>query len=532
MDGDYKTISKIYTIHSVIFFYTEKAMRIQFILKYTFLLLTILIGSAAYGQAIDKAVIAFDPSKTYQTIDNFGASDAWACQFVGNWPDEKKNAIADLLFSYDTLSDGSPKGIGLSLWRYNIGAGSVNQGTNSGIGDEWRRSASYLNDSNNAVQRINAQNWFLSAAKQRGVQQFLGFFNSPPVHLTVNGKAFATKGQTNITTDHFKDFAGYAVEAINQVKEAAGITFNYISPVNEPQWDWSDGKQEGSPYKNVEISKLIKAFNDELVRKNLSTKILIPEAGHAKYLLKGSDKPEKDDQANAFFNSFSPQYIGNLPALSKTIAYHSYFSTSPYKDAVLLRKQLRENVSNIKDLQLWQTEYCILGDNAGEIDGNKRDLDINAALYVAKVIHQDLVWANVSAWQWWLAISPYNYKDGLIYINKNKEDGNYYESKILWALGNYSFFVRPGMRRIAASTSAKDLFVSAFKENNGKCVIVIVNQTATQKRISFKKGNVALPASETIITYITDKSNSLKKNIVSKNKLIIPAKSVVSVIVN
>lgn len=30
--------------------------------------------------------------------------------------------------------------------------------------------------------------------------------------------------------------------------------------------------------------------------------------------------------------------------------------------------------------------------------GSKRDLSIDAALYVAKVIHEDLVWANASAW--------------------------------------------------------------------------------------------------------------------------------------
>ncbi|HEY9195820.1 MAG TPA: glycoside hydrolase, partial [Mucilaginibacter sp.] len=47
-------------------------------------------------------------SKTYQTISNFGASDAWSCQFVGNWPDDKRNKIADLLFSRDNNADGSP----------------------------------------------------------------------------------------------------------------------------------------------------------------------------------------------------------------------------------------------------------------------------------------------------------------------------------------------------------------------------------------------------------------------------------------
>ena len=34
--------------------------------------------------------VEIDETKTAQTIHNFAASDAWACQFVGNWPDEKR----------------------------------------------------------------------------------------------------------------------------------------------------------------------------------------------------------------------------------------------------------------------------------------------------------------------------------------------------------------------------------------------------------------------------------------------------------
>lgn len=505
----------------------KNEMRIQFNTKRIILLLAILVGYKSNCQMS----IEFDPSKTYQTIENFGASDAWSCQFVGSWPDEKKNAIADLLFSTDTLNNGTPKGIGLSLWRYNIGAGSANQGIKSGIKDEWRRAASFMNDSNEAMNRINAQNWFLLAAKKRGVKQFLGFFNSPPVNLTVNGKAFASKGATNINANQYKDFADYAVTAINQTKKLTGISFNYISPVNEPQWDWSDDKQEGCPYTNDEISKLVKKFNEEFINNKISAKIILPESGHLKYLSKADDKPGKDDQVNAFFNPSSSNYVGNLQTVNRSIASHSYFSTSPYKNAIELRGQTAQCISKIKDLQLWQTEYCILGDNGGEIDGNKRDLGMDAALYVAKVIHEDLVFANVSAWQWWLSISPYNYKDGLIYIDKNKNDGNYYDSKMLWALGNYSAFIRPGMKRIEASASSEELFVSAFKDSNNKLVFVVVNPTEN-RQAAFFKGNKLLASHKQWITYTTDATDNLKKNIVTANEFIIPAKSVVSIITN
>lgn len=80
----------------------------------------------------------------YQEMDHFGASDAWSGQFVGNWPAQKKEAIADLLFSNAMDDQGNPIGTGLSLWRIILGAGSAEQGAKSGIKDPWRRAPSFL----------------------------------------------------------------------------------------------------------------------------------------------------------------------------------------------------------------------------------------------------------------------------------------------------------------------------------------------------------------------------------------------------
>ena len=47
-----------------------------------------------------------------QTIDGFGASDAWSMWQIGEWDDSLQVKVADWLFSKD-------KGIGLSVWRFN-----------------------------------------------------------------------------------------------------------------------------------------------------------------------------------------------------------------------------------------------------------------------------------------------------------------------------------------------------------------------------------------------------------------------------
>lgn len=481
------------------------------------------------ASAQQKITIHFDTSKTFQTIRNFSASDAWSCQFVGNWPVQKKNTIADWLFSMDTLANGSPKGIGLSMWRYNIGAGSAEQGDSSSIVDEWRRAALVNGNTVQTSDRIKAQNWFLVAAKKRGVQQFLGFLNSPPVQLTVNGKAHATAGKNNIDSSQFNAYADYVVNAIKTIKRSTGINFNYISPVNEPQWDWSDNNQEGCPYDNNHISGILKSFNKSFTKNNLSTKLLITEAGQINYLLPESNKPKRDNQVKEFFNPSYANYVGNLSKISNTIAAHSYFTTSPLSKAMDLRGKVRDAVAQIKGLEYWQSEYCILGDNDGEINGDKRDLSINAGLYVAKVIYEDLAGANASAWQWWIAVSAYDYKDGLVYVDKNATDGNYHDSKMLWAMGNYSRFIRPGMQRVDFQSSSNELHVSAFKNAQTKSVVlVLVNETTNAVPVTLD--NTAAIKDKKITTYITDTTRNLEKNIMQWDNISIPSRSIVTVV--
>ena len=85
-----------------------------------------------------------DEQKTYQTIHSFGASDCWSLAMVGRYyPEEKKKQIAEWLFSLEKDANGNPKGIGLSQWRFNIGAGSAEQGKESRITNEWRRAEGF-----------------------------------------------------------------------------------------------------------------------------------------------------------------------------------------------------------------------------------------------------------------------------------------------------------------------------------------------------------------------------------------------------
>ena len=110
------------------------------------LLFGFLMCTDALTQSINVIEVNTDPSVQYQSIDGFGASDAWRAQFVGKkWPLEKKNQIADLLFSQELDEAGNPEGIALSIWRFNITAGTAEQGDASGIQNVWRRGECFQN---------------------------------------------------------------------------------------------------------------------------------------------------------------------------------------------------------------------------------------------------------------------------------------------------------------------------------------------------------------------------------------------------
>ena len=73
-------------------------------------------------QAFADLNVKIDPTKTFQTIEYFGASDAWSTQYIGDyWEDFLKEKTAKLLFSQKFDESGNPEGIGLSLWRVNLG---------------------------------------------------------------------------------------------------------------------------------------------------------------------------------------------------------------------------------------------------------------------------------------------------------------------------------------------------------------------------------------------------------------------------
>lgn len=470
-------------------------------------ILALLLATTA-KMAAQERIYRIETNQPQQTIEHFGASDAWSMNYLGRWPKAEQEKIADWLFSLKTDKNGKPKGIGLSLWRFNLGAGSAEQGANAKINANTRTECVMNPDGTYDWNKQLPERGFLKMAKARGVPYFHAFLNSAPVFMTQNGLGTNTGrgGTINLKPDKFDDFARYMATALKGIEQRDGIHFNYISPVNEPDgsWNWQGPKQEGSPATNREIAKLAKLLAKQLKQNGQSTKVVVSESSDLRCLLENHQTDwQRGCALNTFFSPDSTEtYLGHTPQVAQLIAAHSYWTNTPVEAMKGYRIRVRERCKQL-GVDFWQTEICIMSNDKEIGGGTPYDYSMLTALYVARVIHHDLVYGNAKSWSWWRAVGG-NYRDGLIrtFDNPGRKSGFAVDSKLLWSLGNYSRFVRPGAIRYnmtaqdgkgnsleEGTNDVKGVMASAYRNKDGHWVIVALNYSEHVKPFTIQLSN-------------------------------------------
>lgn len=492
--------------------------------------------------------INIDVSAVYQTIQGFSASDCWTVNYVGNyWSETEKNELSRLLFSQN-ISDGKPDGIGLSMWRFNLGGGTAEQGDASGIADLSRRAECFLQlDGTLDFTHQAGQQDFLVRAKQFGVERFVLFSNTPPVNYTYNGKGYSARGEyANLKDEYFGDFANYITDVLVYFKTVKGIDFDYISPVNEPQYDWKEGSQEGSGWQNEEIAHLVKEIDASLSEKELETNILITEAADYEYLYTEKNGSGRSNQIEAFFNPESKNYVGNLSHVPALIGGHSYWTDSNWSD-LKSKRTLLGNALTDQNLSFFQTEWSMLGDNYNDpsYPGHSSASQFDIASYMSAVIHNDLTLANASSWSFWtsLDVPRWGHKNRFLLIelipqagltddnSSLMEGGTHAASKSLWVLGNYSLFIRPGYQRVKLSieNSSNTFFGSAYISPEKDCLVVVYTNTSSKSIATGVEINGIDLSDATITKYVTSETFDLKE-IVVEGTPVVDANSVTTVV--
>ena len=487
----------------------------------------ILNGNAGTGKTV------YDRHLTYQTMDGFGASACWWAQDVGGW----ENAAEILSYLYD-----SEKGIGLNVYRYNLGAGS--QGDEELYIPEHRTECFLQADGTlDFAADANAQACLKTAKELAGDSLRVELFaNSAPVSLTKNGRAYRRAndlGLSNLDVGNYDAYADYLYACAEHFTDA-GYRVTAVSPVNEPQYDWkgwtnADGtmsmNQEGCHFDENEMPALARVLVGRFAGSALDkqgVKVSLFESGE----INGWGIFTKYNDPLLGKSEYVVNNNTDLRKYFDTLSVHSYWANANARrnGADYLKRRY-------KGVDVICTEYCQMTNdwNTGVHDlieqegGSTNGMGIAYGVAMANIILDDLTILGAKEWDWWTACSYGVYPDGLVYINK--EDHNKIETaKRLWCLGNFSKFVREGAVRFAADSGVDGVRCVGF-ENKGKyeksLVFVYVNASDTAQ-------TTALKCAKGYAVYTTDETRDLAQTAeggAGDVTVDLPAQSVVTVVV-
>lgn len=450
--------------------------------------------------------IILNREKCFQTIEGFGASGAWTAQVAGGWThiDEESGKpvnqrLAELLYS-------KTDGIGMNIYRYNLGGGSKNSGS-SVFGNKNRMAECFMKDDGtydwsrdeNAVK-------MLRLCVEAGADEVILFVNSPPEKFTKNHKSCLDKAwRSNLPKKNEKAFSEYIFDCAEHfLKE--GIPVKYLSPVNEPLWVWTEKNgQEGCHYTPYGVYSLLKKCARGLKERPLlkNVKLSACENGDIRWFNKAY--------------TLAVLLNNEVREACDGIDVHSYCLPIPVpflNNRVGFLKRYRKFLDIFfPGVRVKMSEWCHM--NGG------RDKGMDSALVCARTIYEDLSVLGVSSWQHWIALSEVDYCDGLIYINEDEK--TFEVTKRLFVTGNFSKYIPVGAKRIDISCEDKEILSLAFYDGK-KTVVVLINPTDKEKILEADEKTEYTVA-------VTDEKNDLtQKSLSGEKALTLSRKSVTTLV--
>lgn len=459
-----------------------------FIQKYIYYLTLFLYIAATvlgwFGVTGDSARIKVDKLSQEQEITGWGTSACWWAQELGQC--ESAEEVTKLLYSKD--------GLGLNIYRYNIGGGSK-QNPDSRLNPASSRSTESFLVYNEQTGEYK-YDWNADAAAQKILKMCLSygcidtvvlFANSPHYSMCVSGQASGglEPAQSNLKKECYDDYVTYFLDITEHFIDM-GIPVKYISPINEPQWDWGGDwvGQEGCHYEIDEAIALYRLFAREIKARNLNVKLSGLESGQVgEHAMECIDRLYADEEISSVLGTY---------------AYHSYWTDRDFA----LKKAFGEYIRiQHPKTELEMSEWC-------ELPCRHTVDDIEGALLMARTISEDVTLTGANSWTAWVGMNEGGeYADSMIAVEDDYND--YTVAKRYYAMAHFTKFVPVGSHAVDFRISAPDitgekawwkqtidekeydvylienkLNVSAFRTPEGDYVLVLVNE-GNEKTLSF-----------------------------------------------
>ena len=438
--------------------------------------------AAALPQPAAAGTATINGSTTYQPIDGFGFSEHFGRAAIMNGSQglsaQHQKEILDLLLDRST-------GAGLSILRLGIDSGI--QPTDPGGPSATPK---YTWD---GVDK--GQVWLAKQARAYGVNRFYADAWTAPGYMKTNGTdanggtLCGLTGATCASGDWRKAYANFLVQYARFYRQE-GIGITDLGFTNEPDWTATYDSMRLTPAQAVEF---IKTFG--------------PIARAAGYKVACCDSFGWD-QEKAYSSAIEADATARGYVTTHT--GHTYASKVDGPQPTQRRS--------------WMSEWSPHGTtwNENRDDGSGYD-----GFTVASAIHDALTKGNTSGYVYWYGAST-GATRGLIQMDGD----NYHVSKRLWALANYSRFIRPGATRIGATTSDSALELSAFRNTDGTVTVVALNTSTSATPVTFDLKNTGI-GKGTATPYLTDATHSTAQQqtvAVSKGSLTatVPARALVT----
>ncbi len=482
------------------------------------LFITSLFTNIGAERNITKMNLTVDSGTKYQVIDGWGGSACWWSQIAGK--SDNAEQLTKLLYSKE--------GLGLNIYRYNIGAGERENPKSRLDKNSWKSTESFLvyNEKTGKYEYDWNQDAYarkiLDLALSYGcVDTVVLFANSP--HFSMTDTGYASGGfeayHSNLPQENYQAYADYLLDITEHFIDE-GIPVKYLSPINEPQvrWGGSEVSQEGCHYSRKEVAAFCKVMAKSLKERNLDVKLSLCESSKI---------------SNQTYEYLKDLYKDeDIVSVLGTYSYHSYWSDGDYKTKEKFGKRLNKKYPGLK---YEMTEWC-------ELPCTHTTDSIESALIMARVISQDIAITGCSAWSAWAPVNEWgDYSDGLIVANSDCSD--YYLAKRYNAMAHFSKFIPGGSTRISVEKDVNDRYakwagnfkfvlgyrtnVSAYLTPEGKTVLVIVNEDIAKDII------LNGVEGESMTVYTTDKQLNCEQTYAGNIKTVnIPENSITTIVVD
>lgn len=443
-----------------------------------------------------SSTVTIDRSEKYQTIDGFGFFGA-----KGVWWDN-----ASALYS-DAWAEQVIKDMGITIWRtelYPPSTSAVQQDA------DWNKEKPVVEGlaKTATANRVPLKFIFTVWSPPADLKCALDANNNP---LSGTPNPGGTKNGGTLDPAKYTEYGNWLADGIQLFKNS-GVDVYALSPQNEPLFKQSFNSCYYRPAD--QYPAMIK--NVIPVVKTRFPNIKVFGSENMLEMEGGDDRPY-------FYNAALMKDAAALQNID-ILAVHGYSDgvspTSSSKLAQLWNTTKTEHkVPSGKPY--WMTETSGYGDNWLGNNSQKSGalnlaMDINAALY----------YGNVSAWVWWQGSQNDGINEFSLMKATEQKGKKYYVSKQFYR------FIRPGSRMVKlVSDQTAGVFGSAF-ENTGmnSFTIVLINNSDKLAKLNLSGANI--PDNFDYYSTTSDSQNNCtkKSTTVSKNNIVLPPYSVVTLV--